>query len=212
MSKRGSNSEPFAHENDALTARPHFKGDTTKLLEKHNVEIKRTTTKYHHRFTAFVQRFNKTLAERLFKTMDAQELEDPEKISTTWVQQLYHTVDILNNEKTAMIGMKPKNAIKLKHVNLVKQEKEYPPEDVLPTDGLYRYLYQKGEQHGDQCRRATDFIWSKNTYHLDEIIQDDGNKVLYYLKDGPKRSFVREELMLIPEDTQLPPDYVQEWS
>ena len=111
-----------------------------------------------------------------------------------------------------MIGMKPKNAIKLKHVNLVKQEKEYPPEDVLPTDGLYRYLYQKGEQHGDQRRRATDFIWSKNTYHLDEIIQDDGNKVLYYLKDGPKRSFVREELMLIPEETQLPPDYVQNWS
>ena len=189
-----------------------FKGEVTKLFEKHGVKINRSTTKYHHRFTAFVERFNKTLAERLFKTMDAQELEDPEKISTIWVQQLYDTVDILNNEKTAMIGMKPKNAIKLKHVNLVKQEKEYPPEDVLPTDGLYRYLYQKGEQHGDQRRRATDFIWSKNTYHLDEIIQDDGNKVLYYLRDGPKRSFVREELMLIPEETQLPPDYVQNWS
>ena len=24
-------------------------------------------------------------------------------------------------------------------------------------------------------------------------------------------SFVLEELMLIPEDTELPPDYVQEW-
>ena len=69
-----------------------FKAETTKLSEKHNVEIKRTTTKYHHRFTAF--------AERLFKTMDTQELEDLEKISTTWVQQLYDTVDILNNEKT----------------------------------------------------------------------------------------------------------------
>ena len=32
------------------------------------------------------------------------------------------------------------------------------------------------------------------------------------LRDGPKRSFVREELMLIPEETQLPPDYVQGWS
>ena len=100
-----------------------FRGEVTKLLEKHGVKINRSTTKYHHRFTAFVERFNKTLAERLFKTMDAQELEDPEKISTTWVQQLYHTVDILNNEKTAMIGMKPKNAIKLKHVNLVNRKK-----------------------------------------------------------------------------------------
>ena len=37
-------------------------------------------------------------------------------------------------------------------------------------------------------------------------------EIKYYLKDGPKRSFVREELMLIPEETQLPPDYVQGWS
>ena len=29
--------------------------------------------------------------------------------------------------------------------------------------------------------------------------------------DRPERAFVSEELMLIPEDTELPPDYVQEW-
>ena len=34
---------------------------------------------------------------------------------------------------------------------------------------------------------------------------------MYYLLDGPKRAFVSEELMLIREDTELPPDYVQEW-
>ena len=38
-----------------------------------------------------------------------------------------------------------------------------------------------------------------------------GNCVMYYIKDGPERAFVSEELMLIPEDTELPPDYVQEW-
>ena len=64
-----------------------FKGDTTKLLEKDGVKINRTTTKYHHRFTAFVERFNKTLAERLIKAMDAQELNDPDKVSKTWVKQ-----------------------------------------------------------------------------------------------------------------------------
>ena len=42
-------------------------------------------------------------------------------------------------------------------------------------------------------------------------MKDAGNRVMYYLKDGPKRAFVSEELMLIPEDTELPPDYVQEW-
>ena len=34
-----------------------------------------------------------------------------------------------------------------------------------------------------------------------------GNHVTYYLRDGPERAFVSEELMLIPEDTALPPDY-----
>ena len=34
---------------------------------------------------------------------------------------------------------------------------------------------------------------------------------MYYPKDGPERAFVSEELMLIPEDTELSPDYVQEW-
>ena len=37
------------------------------------------------------------------------------------------------------------------------------------------------------------------------------NQVMYYLLNGPERAFVSEELMLIPEDTELPPDYVQEW-
>ena len=45
---------------------------------------------------------------------------------------------------------------------------------------------------------------------LREIVEDAGNCVMYYLLDGPKRAFVSEELMLIP-DTELPPDYVQEW-
>ena len=44
---------------------------------------------------------------------------------------------------------------------------------------------------------------------LREIVEDPGNRVMYYLKDGPERAFVKEELMLIPEDTELPPDYVQ---
>ena len=37
-----------------------FKGEVTKLLtEKYNVKINRATTKYHHRFTAFVERMKK---------------------------------------------------------------------------------------------------------------------------------------------------------
>ena len=56
-----------------------------------------------------------------------------------------------------------------------------------------------------------DRVWSKATHRLKEIVEDSGNRVMYYLKDGPKRAFVSEKLMLTPEDTELPPDYVQAW-
>ena len=48
-------------------------------------------------------------------------------------------------------------------------------------------------------------------YRLREVVESPGNRVMYYLADGPERAFVSEELLLIPEDTELPPDYVQEW-
>ena len=48
--------------------------------------------------------------------------------------------------ETEIIGMKPKDAIKLKEVPLVARE-SYPPEEVLLEDGLYRYLLQPGEEH-----------------------------------------------------------------
>ena len=60
-------------------------------------------------------------------------------------------------------------------------------------------------------RRATDLIWSKNTYQLVQIVQEPGNRVLHYLQDEPDRAFVREKLMHISEDTQVPPDLVSEW-
>ena len=96
-------------------------------------------------------------------------------------------VDKLNDTETQMTGMKPKDAIKLREVNLVDN---YPPEDTLPEDGLYHYLLQPGEEHDDQHKRATDRIWSKKTYRLSKIIEDSGNRVTYCLSDGPGRAFV----------------------
>ena len=55
----------------------------------------------------------------------------------------------MNNTASSMIGMMPKDAIKLDTVPL---DEKYPEETVLPKGGLYRYLYQPGEQYGDQKR------------------------------------------------------------
>ena len=100
-----------------------FKGDVTKMLEKNEVRIQRVTTKYKHTHTAFVEALNKILAERLFKVQDAQELNDPEKVSASWVKHLYGLVDELNHTTTEMIGMKPEDAIKLDEVPPVKRER-----------------------------------------------------------------------------------------
>ena len=89
------------------------------MLEKHGIKIQRVTTKYKHTHTAFVEALNKILSERLFKVQDAQELNDPEKVSSRWVKHLYELADELNNMQTEMIGMKPKDMIVLDEVPLV---------------------------------------------------------------------------------------------
>ena len=58
----------------------------------------------------------------------------------------------IKKTKSSMIGMKPKDAIKLDTVPL---DKTYSEETVLPGDGLYRYFNQPGAQHEDQKRRVT---------------------------------------------------------
>ena len=77
--------------------------------------------------------------------MDVQELQDPEK--EFWVKNLKKIVNKMINTKSSMIDMKPKDAIKLDTISL---DKTYPEETALPEDGLYRYLYQPGEQNKDK--------------------------------------------------------------
>ena len=100
--------------------------------------------------------------------------------------------------------MKPKDAIKL---DIVPLDKTYLQETILPEDGFYRYLYQPVEQHGGQKRRATDLIWSKNTYRLYRIIQDPGYHVLYYLQDGPDRAVDDDEFDHIVKNSQRVPRF-----
>ena len=93
-----------------------FKGEVTKMLEKQEVKIRQVTTKYKHTHTVVVEALNKILAERLSKVQDAQELNDPKKVSLRWVKHLYGLVDELNDTTTEMIGMKPKDATKLNEI------------------------------------------------------------------------------------------------
>ena len=62
-------------------------GDTTKLMEKHDVIIQREDPS-QDRLQGIVERFNTTLADRLFSYQYHKELEDPLKSNREWVSRL----------------------------------------------------------------------------------------------------------------------------
>ena len=74
-----------------------------------------------------------------------------------------------------MLGMTPTKDVKLGTIEL--KVKPYPEEKVLPEDGLYRYLYNPGKLKDDNRRHATDMIWSWNTFRLDRIVQNPGQRM-----------------------------------
>ena len=194
-----------------------FMGEVNKLMKSKNVQIRRGE-KALHRSQAIVERFNRTLAEKLFGHQYAQEFLSAAATSggsnarsKEWVARLPRVITALNKEPTRLIGLKaPLEAIKLSEVKQISSSKSTKsrPESLLPRGIKVRYLYQPGELEGGERRRATDPIWSLDLYEIRQVMGKD--PIVYYLHDAtnspaPKRGFVREELLVVPLDTQLPP-------
>ena len=188
-----------------------FMGAVTKEMENHKTSIRRGHPEIH-RDQAIVERFNRTLAERLFGYQYAVEMRSnigSEGLrSRAWVKRLPKVVSALNNQVTRLIGMKPAVAIKEKVVISEPATKYLRPvglnEKKLPSLVMVRYLYQPGELEGG-FKRATDPIWSLDVYNIERSFAKPNQPVLYYLSDGPKRGFVREELLVVTPNTELPP-------
>ena len=106
----------------------------------------------------------------------------------------------LNKEVTRLTGQKPVETIKEKTVPSKPSTPYLRPvgvnEKKLPSGLSVRYLYQPGELEGGR-RRATDPIWSLKVYEIEKIMIKPNSPVIYYLFDGPKRWFVREELLVL---------------
>ena len=183
-----------------------FMGGVTKEMEKHKTYIRRGRTEIH-RDQAIVERFNRTLAERLFGHQYAVEMLHAGR-STVWVKRLPDVVNALNNEVTRLTGKKPASAIKEKNIVAKPSTPYLRPvgvnEKKLPPLIHVRYLYQPGELEGG-TKRATDPIWSLKVYQVVKNMTKPNEPVVYYLSGGPKRGFVREELLVVPPNTQLPP-------
>ena len=168
-----------------------FYGDTTKLMEKHDVIIQRGDPS-QHRSQGIVERFNRTLADRLVTYQYHKKLEDPSKSNKEWVSRLQNVVSSLNNEKTRLIGMKPADVIKqtLVEQGFSQLAKEYE-EKLLDVGTKVRYLYEPGELEGYQYKgerrkRSTDPIWSVDVYKIKDRYVQKHQPTLYYLDAGPK--------------------------
>ena len=189
-----------------------FMGAVNQLLAKHGVSVRRGRMDIH-RDQGIVERFNRPLAERLFGYQYAQEMRLPSgQRSTEWVARLPAVVAALNGEVTRLTDKMPKDAIKAMSVaqkpsSTIPGRKVGLKEQKLPSGIAVRYLYQPSELEGGRLR-ATDPVWSLQVYLLGRSMTKPDEPVLYYLLDGPPRGFVREELLVVPPDTPLPPDGV----
>ena len=173
-------------------------------MEQHDVIIQRGDPS-QHQLQEIVERYNRTLADRLFSYQYHKELEDPSKGNRERVSRLQNVVSALNNKKTRLIEMKPIDAIKqiLVKPGFSQPVKNYE-EKLMDVCTKVRYLYEPGESQGQQDggerkRRSTDAIWSVDVYKIEDRYIKEYQPTLYYLDGGPKRSFVFKELQSIQD-------------
>ena len=79
--------------------------------------------------------------------------------------------------------------------------------------GSFLYLLNP-EELEDERKRVTDCNWSPQIYHIKESLVQKNQPVLYWLMDengdGPERSFVQEELMVVRNIEYLLREYSNE--
>ena len=155
------------------------------------------------------------MAEKLFRLQDASDLLLPiSKRSRAWVKNLYIIIDNLNNSVTRLIGMAPAKAIKMNQIISASSKLCNGfmgfDESKLSYNISVRYLLEPGELETGP-KKATDYNWSSQIYHIKDSLVQKNQPILYWLEDdegnGPKRSFVREELQVV-KDIELPPQWV----
>ena len=131
-----------------------FKGEYERLMKAHGVKIQKAKSK---RTVGIVERYNLTLAKRLFRIQDAHELllmHSSEK-SRVWVNNLSIIVEDINNSVTKLIEMTPAKAIKKKKVYAKPSYKHKRSigynKPILPSYTEVHYLLEPNNLEGD-CR------------------------------------------------------------
>jgi len=193
-------------------------------MRKHDIKIQKAKTK---NTMGIVERSNRTLLEKLFPSQDASDLLTLylNKISQVWIKNLPIVVEYINNSITCQLGLSPTVVIEKEEVLAKPSYPQDGPigfdEEKLTGDTLVRYLLYPSDLEGRK-RCAGDLNWSLHIYYIHESLMQKNQPVLYWLEEvpfglidndnymlkRPERSFVVEELMVIPFDTELPPQWV----
>ena len=139
---------------------------------------------------SLVENMNKQLARLIFKDQIIDELKRG-KQNTKWVDKLQDYIDILNNRKTRLIGLKPIDAIQMDVV--IQPKNEFTKADkekyydigtevrrLLNKDEVQDYLTKKIKI---ERKRATDAIWSLNTYVVTELYIGKNKLIMHRIKD-----------------------------
>ncbi len=168
-------------------------------------------SKYNHKHTAIVERFNRTLSERLFKAMEHRENEQIDKfkqsnksingivfdygvdhtkkaaiplVDKRWVDDLPGFVDALNSEKTRMIGMSPNEAMQLANV-------EQPIDTTNEESDEHSFLFDIGDhvkylleddETVDRQRRVTDKTYSFHTFTVYNIVRQAFRPTYFWIE------------------------------
>jgi len=147
-----------------------FMGAVTKEMDRHKTNIRRGRTEID-RDQAIVERFNRTLAERLFGHQYAVEMRIPEgQRSSAWLKRLPEVVSALNNGVTRLIW---KNLLKRSKKQRLLQNllalfapcRKNGQKKKLPAHVNACYLYQPGELECGR-QRATDPSWSLQVFNV----------------------------------------------
>ena len=138
-----------------------------------------------HRDQGIVEHFNQSLSEKLFSIQYSREMN--------FKKLEKQDVDTI---KEKVVNAKPSTNYS-RPVGLKENKLDYSVN--------VRYLLASGKLEGGQ-KRATDPNWSLKVFNIENSIVRENEPVLYYLKDGPKRGFLTEELMIIPKGTVMSPE------
>ena len=193
-----------------------YLGECRDLLLSHGVKIIQAKSK---RSTSIAERDHQEFEKHAYIRQNAVDFHLPlSERCRSWVKGLRINDDIYNDTPTRLIHMSPNEAVK----KAIKGEKIIADPSVkhrrpigfneprLSYKDSVLYLLEPGELEFGK-RRITDMNWSPKVYRIKESLIQKNQPVLYWLIDengnGPERSFVREQLMVVKE-VEYPPKWI----